>query len=388
MDSLDPQPDQQPAEPTPETASVEPACLPARVAVPPACAAAGGQADDVADTSRAVIREERIKIKENPDSGESFILAPSGRKGCGRILSIPLPKQDGNPRAALTDFLNCTFPLALITESLSDLFQLILACLGRAFGPVVDRKRGLHGYRHSFAMGESGAIFAHGGQAETAFLSLPGESCAWITDWLALVSLFGDRLQGRITRWDGAVDVFSGSPSVDDAVALYQAGGFNTGGNLPSCSQAGNWLAPDGRGRTFYVGRRENGKVMRVYEKGMQLGDPENPWVRWELELHNKDRIIPWEVLLEPGKYVAGAYACMKWVQEDMCRIKTIKQANKISYAHLSRCLKNSYGQMLNTALKVEGGDAEKVIAKLRRPGTPSRLDPSQLPEPDKEDEE
>lgn len=47
--------------------------------------------------------------------------------------------------------------------------------------------------------------------------------------------------------------------------------------------------APDGRGRTFYVGRRENGKLLRVYEKGKQLGAENSPWVRIELELHNKD---------------------------------------------------------------------------------------------------
>jgi DNA relaxase NicK len=48
------------------------------------------------------------------------------------------------------------------------------------------------------------------------------------------------------------------------------------------------------------VGKRKNGKLLRVYEKGKQLGDESSPWVRWELELHNRDRVIPWEVLLEP----------------------------------------------------------------------------------------
>ncbi len=302
-------------------------------------------------------------------------------------MSIPLPKQDGNPRAALTDYLNLTFPLPSgAVNDPSDLFQLILACLGRAFGPVIQRNRGLHRYHYSFTLGESGALFAYGGQNGTALLSLPGKSCALISDWMLIIALFRDVLGGRITRWDGAVDVFDGSPSVDDAAALYKAGAFKAGGNKPSCNQAGNWIEPDGGGRTFYVGKRENGKVMRIYEKGKQLKDPESPWVRWELELHNNDRIIPWEVLLEPGKYVAGAYPCMGWVQADMCRIKTIKHANKIGYEHLKRCNKNSYGQLINTMMKVEGNDAEKVVAQLRRPGTPSRLDPSQIPEADEED--
>ena len=60
---------------------------------------------------------------------------------------------------------------------------------------------------------------------------------------------------------------------------------------------------------------------MRVYEKGKQLGDTSSPWVRWELELHNRDRIIPWDVLLEPGKYLAAAYPCMDWVSAGMMKI-------------------------------------------------------------------
>jgi phage replication initiation protein len=103
----------------------------------------------------------------------------------------------------------------------------------------------------------------------------------------------------------------TGYPSVDDAVQFYLTDQFTAGGNKPSCSQQGNWIEADGSGRTFYVGKRKNGKLLRVYEKGKQLGDNTSPWVRWELELHNRDRIIPWDVILEPGKYLAASYACM-----------------------------------------------------------------------------
>jgi phage replication initiation protein len=151
---------------------------------------------------------------------------------------------------------------------------------------------------------------------------------------------------------------------VDDAVRFYQTGQFNAGGNKPSCNQTGNWIAPDGTGRTFYVGRRRNGKLLRVYEKGKQLGDPESPWVRWELELDNRDRIVPWEVLLEPGKYVAGAYPCMGWVKEQQSRIRT----------HLCEHARRGYGRLLGIMEKVEGGP-DKVLEKLKRPGKPARLD-------------
>jgi len=40
----------------------------------------------------------------------------------------------------------------------------------------------------------------------------------------------------------------------------------------------------------------------------MQLGWLFHPWVRWELSYGNKGREVPWDVLLEPGRYVVGAY--------------------------------------------------------------------------------
>lgn len=102
---------------------------------------------------------------------------------------------------------------------------------------------------------------------------------------------------------------------------MYDEGLFNCGGNQPGCEQRGNWRKPNGKGRTLYVGNRENGKMARIYEKGMQLGAPGHPWVRWEVELHNTDRVIPWEVLLEPGKFLAGTYPnALGWVQDEMQR--------------------------------------------------------------------
>jgi len=122
------------------------------------------------------------------------------------------------------------------------------------------------------------------------------------------------------------------------------------------------------------VGKRKNGKLLRVYEKGKQLGDPQSKWVRWELELHNRDRIIPWDVILEPGKFVAAAYPCMSWVNDIQERIKTIKNTNKISYEHLTHYAQQAYGALINVMLEVEGSP-EKVIERLKKPGIPSRLE-------------
>lgn len=128
------------------------------------------------------------------------------------------------------------------------------------------------------------------------------------------MSYLRDTLNANVTRWDGAVDDYSGAHSVNDAVNLFLDGQFTAGGNTPSCNQHGNWIQPDGSGRTFYVGKRKNGKMLRVYEKGMQLGGQWHPWVRWEVELHNKDRIIPWDVLLEPGRFFCRLLSQCSWL--------------------------------------------------------------------------
>jgi phage replication initiation protein len=311
-------------------------------------------------------------FQENPYAGETFERFAIGG-GKSKLVSTPIAKPDGEPLAGLTDFLNTTFPFNPTQENIVQLVEYFRLFLGVPFGCLQDRGGGLHGYKRSFDIGKTKGMLAYGGQHGTAFVSLSGSACASISDWGACYHLFHEILKGRITRWDGAVDMFDGSPSVDDAVAWFKAGQFNAGGNMPSCDQRGNWIEPDGRGRTFYVGKSENGKMLRIYEKGKQLGDPSSPWVRWELELHNQDRIIPWDVILEPDKYLAGSYACMGWVNEIQERIRTTRKTATLSYDHLTHYAKQAYGPLLSVMLEVEGS-AEAVIEKLKRPGVPSRL--------------
>jgi phage replication initiation protein len=308
----------------------------------------------------------------DPETGEVFLQFPSHKDFPSPPL-IHLAADWSHPYAAITDFLNCTFKFSP-SMSLEGLFTELFAVLGEKFAPAVDRRRGLHGYQRSFQLGNSSAIFAVGGQAGTAYLSLPGSACALISDWHQVVSYLRDSLNANVTRWDGAVDDYLGTHSVDDAVALFLDGQFTAGGNTPSCNQHGNWIQPDGSGRTFYVGKRKNGKMLRVYEKGMQLGGLWHPWVRWEVELHNKDRIIPWEVLLQPGRYFVGCYpSALNWAQVEMSKIRTLQKQSTISYEHLTTYAAVAYGPLLNVMLKVEGS-ADAVLKKLHRHGTPRRL--------------
>jgi len=157
------------------------------------------------------------------------------------------------------------------------------------------------------------------------------------------------------------------------ALDWYLKGWFGTRGNKPKMSQAGNWAQPDGKGRTLYVGNRVNGKLLRVYEKGKQLGDKSSPWTRWELQLNNRDRHIPFDVLLNPRPYISGAYKCMRWVSEEASRIRTTRKSGEISYDHLTECARTAYGPLINVMLETEGS-AEAVVKKLAKDGVPRRL--------------
>jgi phage replication initiation protein len=327
---------------------------------------------DQSDAPRLVTRGESSWGEVTGDDGERYIAVIE--RGRPRLISIPQPKSNGSSSAALVDYLNCSFPFSE-RESLADFFHQLLAILGNAFAPIIDRGCGKYGYQYSFKLGESKALFAYGGNGATGFLSFSGESCHQIPDWPRLVNYLSNIRNAHITRWDGAHDDFEGIHSVDDALRMYQAGLFINGGRNPSMDNRGNWIEPDGRGRTLYIGSSDNGKLLRVYEKGMQLGIPWHPWVRWECQLGSTDRIIPWEAVLEPGKYLAGCYPkALGWISEQQSRIRTLQKTAAIGYESLSHWCSVAYGKHIDLMLQVEG-TPEKVVDKLRRPGLPSRLD-------------
>jgi phage replication initiation protein len=326
------------------------------------------------DSPRLVIRGESIETPHTQEGGESLKIV-AGYSGNARILITPLPRDGVPPFAALTDWLNVTFPFDSTAPGIAivGLLEQIKQYLTPKFGGLVDRGRGLHGYHHSFAFDNAGVIFCYGGQRGTGFLSITGEGCALVSDWKIAAQFLRDVLKARITRWDGAVDDYAGEYSVDTAMSWYLDGDFGTGGHLPSMKQMGNWAKPDGTGRTIYIGKREHGKMLRVYEKGRQLGKPESPWNRWEVQFSNRDRVIPFDVLLNPGPYVAGAYACLGWINKEASRIRTITKTAEIGYGALVNHCRNAYGRLLFVMEEVEGSSGA-VLDKLRIEGIPKRL--------------
>lgn len=318
-----------------------------------------------------VIRGERY-IGHDPETGEKALLVPRGRKG--EYALITLPDEAAHPYGAITDWLNFTFPVASIGDQLGPFFSDLSSVVSSKLAPAVERPSGLYAYRRSFKLGDTKALFCIGGNRDTALVSLPGEVCATVQDWAALAHFGEERLQGRVTRWDGAVDDYLGAHSVDGAIELYRQGLFGSGGRQPRLRQHGNWIEADGSGRSVEIGQRGNGKRLLVYEKGMELGAQFHPWTRWELCLGNTGRIIPWRVLLTPGQYVAGAYPkALSWAHEERSRIPTLQKQTQIVYDDLMRHTSIQCGRVLTVAAMVEGS-VENAFKKLSRPGLPRRL--------------
>jgi phage replication initiation protein len=278
-----------------------------------------------------------------------------------------------NPAAAFIDWLNFTFPFKLSGNvGLMELDVELRKVFG--FGVGINRNRKHLNYEHSWELGDGYGILATGGASVggTSLISLSGEGCSVVNDWLAIHDFLAWH-KARITRVDLAHDDYRGRISLDDLREWFEAGDFHNGRGHPPTGQFIDDFG-SGKGKTLYVGQRKNGKMLRIYEKGKQLGDPESPWVRWELELHNKDRVIPLDTLINPARYLAAAYPITAWINESQSRIETATRSTLIGLDVLTHYCRKSYGKLIWTLRNVVGLTPEEIVEQLSVEGTPSRI--------------
>jgi len=289
---------------------------------------------------------------------------------------------------AVIDWLNFTFDNSKVNSDLSIGVRVRNWLQHWTGAPVAGRQgKGMHGFETSIKfyiinLNEEIpiAICAWGGtnQRGRVYVSLNGTGCARLTSekWKQAQQLL-TILEARITRVDVAVDALNGEFTVDEAAAWYAQGGFNCGGRNPVYRVEGDWLEAQGTGRSFYVGKRINGKYTRIYEKGKQLGDKMSDWTRFEVELHNVDRDIPHDVCTEPTKYFAGCFpCCLPLVEFGAERIATNKAEFDISLARLVQCAKDSYGKLINVLrFNCPDDGFQRLIDELSVEGVPRRLE-------------
>ncbi len=257
--------------------------------------------------------------------------------------------------------------VAWLRGVLSDIFQIPVSCWN-------ELERGWNGYRVRVELGIYGLV-AYGGtsQGGTIHVELNSHGCSLVNDWQH-VHDWGTSESVRITRVDLAHDDIDGEEvTMQTALVWYKSGGFTTNGRPPKSKFIDDMGSGDGC--TLYVGKRENGKLVRIYEKGKQLGDDQSPWVRIEVEWKKQGRIIPWSIVCEPGVFLAGAYPCLEFLSTVQDKIKTNIKETQISYSRMRHAVRNLSGKALNIISQVHDGDAVSVLNDVIREGIPKRLE-------------
>ena len=308
--------------------------------------------------SRGVTREQTPKTPAKREQLDDFagigenIHSRPGKKGHAVPVFVPRPCVAASARTAIIDWL-------AFTLRLSDEYHMahLLADLTRLFQVrhTADCDYGWNGYTRRAMLGEFGLV-AWGGktQNDTAYISLNAHGCALATDWPGVQAWIAER-QAKISRIDLAHDDFTGTAwNIERLRAEYLGHGFTgDNGRKPTSILIGDY-DNGSKGRTYQIGTRAAGKLLRGYEKGKQLGDPNSPWFRVELELLAKNRLIPWEILTQPGRYLAGAYPCLAALSESPARVPTSIKAAGVEYETLVQHVRRQYGQAIRLIYHVE----------------------------------
>lgn len=252
--------------------------------------------------------------------------------------------------------------------------------LSEILGGELVEGRGVHFYEHGIRILSSetllGAVWFGGDhQRGTVHCQIPGSG--WLSGDSSVNRKIHDLLQEfevpYLSRIDLARDCFEGETNFEAMGQAYEAGAFKPSrGVTPS-----TWAVVDRhRGSTRYVGRRENGRCIRGYEKSMQLSRSDG-WFRVELELRSVGRRVPIDAVLDPAAFFAGAcrfcaeLADSSRVQKVLTRRKTVA----LSLSHITDYARIAYGKLVRLLMDA-GADAESIVNRLTVgvEGLPRRL--------------
>lgn len=278
---------------------------------------------------------------------------------------------------AIIDWCRVTFDFEHSIDEIRD-------ALSGITGLMIDARecKGLHSFTHGvqlrafvqFQMVDLCRI-SWGGEHQNgrAELDIPGAACG-LFDWFKFKTWAETLPKAKLTRVDTAVDLLEGEHDIDEVVTWHQGGMFNVGGRNPKTSTVGDWLEKI-EGRTLNIGKRENGKMLRVYEKGKQLGNLESEWVRFEVQFGSKDRVIPFDILTEPTLYFIGAYPALEQIITDQAgqRIATDRNTAKITFGKALEAMRRAYGKWMHT-LVANGVDVADLVEAVSVRALPGRL--------------
>jgi phage replication initiation protein len=260
-------------------------------------------------------------------------------------------------------------------------------CIEEIFGFGITRQyeKGRDFFSFSWELGDNYGHFAMGGvrQRDSVLIAINGQGClAAKPGWELRLYQFitsSDCISPRITRVDLAHDDFEGAQfSVHDFDRAWETGGFDRFGNRPEPHNYGPWKNndPQSKGLTFYAGTKSSSQLFRGYEKGKQLGSPFSPWVRAEVQFSNRDKIIPFEILIDPSSYFVAAYPILQQYspQKTGKRTTTTKKMAEAGIEHFTKYTKLGYGKFIRIARQLYGDAAFLDMVQSDTDEWPSRL--------------
>lgn len=313
---------------------------------------------------------------------------------------LPMKKVKRCPLHVSVDWV--TFTIPFLDQETPDLVAWsLLSCMtGDPEAHLMDAKRGLTGCSKTVQLSKvdecgevvQAALIGFMPKTDKSMgllvVSISGSSCH-LFDMTKLEAFPLKHPGSKLTRVDLALDDFLGEFSVRKAQYLYKSGSFQAkgkahGGKMPVSTFIEAKNGETSLGKTFYVGKRANGKMLRVYEKGIKECDDRSSWVRWEVQFGNKDRILPWSMLGSPSSYFIGSYAPFdslfgqRVVNATPTYIKT--EQNTKAQTSLKLLLSNcrvQYGKAINIALakvNIRSQSPSLILNLIRRSGVPGRL--------------
>ncbi len=255
------------------------------------------------------------------------------------------------------------------------------------FSLDIERKcdKGRNFYKHTYELQDGCGSVSVGGQRGTVLVMLTGTGCAMAAHgWESRLHDFltnSATSRPRLTRVDLAHDDFEGAHlTVDAADTWEKAGQFWSGrGNWPTVEHKGNWRRPTGAGRTLNIGTRQSGKYCRVYEKGRAEGDKNSFWTRAEVEFKSADRVLPFDMLIQPSGYFIAAYPAFQHF--DTCRqperITVLRKNAKTNWDKAISITRRQFGRYIKQFAKVY--DPADLIEMLSYKGPEANAVPKRL---------
>lgn len=236
-------------------------------------------------------------------------------------------------------------------------------------------KRGRNGYTHTakiMTAGVSAGFLAFGGNNGTVNIQLSGTGCAAVACWYHVAAQLFE-LSARITRLDLAFDDYD-AEHIDFArwEAMARAGEIQA-----SAGQTPKWRVYEGSdSRSLYVGSKGS-KELCVYEKGKEQGDPDSRWLRAELRIWAKERMIPYAALTQSLSYIRGGYNVLRELPGEVCeRLKTTARKVACTAVACLSWLRAAVGPSIDTLTKALGAErvAQLLNDDIRRSTVPRRF--------------